>query len=225
MRAIFKDRVDAGRQLANCLAHNHAVWETYGNDWMVLALPRGGVPVAYEVATILNLPLDIMIVRKVGYPGNPEFAMGAIASGDVSFVNTSVTESLGISREEFSQVAQRELIELERREKLYRRGRLPLEVKGKNIFLIDDGIATGSTMHAAVTALNKLHARTIVIAVPTASPDSIAELEPQVNDIVCLYTPTYFTAVGSAYFDFSQTTDEDVSELLEYANKEVAMRD
>ena len=219
MQAIFYDRAHAGRQLASRLQQRQKQWQKFGTEWIVLALPRGGVPVACEVATALHLPLDIMIVRKVGYPANPEYAMGAIASGDVSFINPAVTAMLRISQEEFDQVAQRELLELRRREQLYRRGRLPLNVKGKNIFLIDDGIATGSTMHAAITALKKLHVKSIVIAV---SADTVAELSSQVDDLICLYAPADFPAVGCAYQDFSQTTDDDVKELLDHAERELS---
>jgi putative phosphoribosyl transferase len=217
MSEIFLNRTDAGQQLAQAL-------KQYRNreDVLVLALPRGGVPVAEVVARELNLPLDVLIVRKVGLPANPELAMGAVASGGVEVVNESVTRTWGIGPEQFKQTAQRELKELERREAVYRRGRPPLNVEGKLELLVDDGIATGSTMKAAVAALRKLQAKAIVIAVPVAAEDTAQYLQTVADEVVCVKTPVYFHSVGAVYQDFSQTSDEEVRELLEAANQRQA---
>ena len=218
MKAIFRDRIDAGKKLAAQLKIEKGSWIHDWNNIVVLALPRGGVPVAYQVAKLLNVPLDIMVVRKVGLPGNPELAMGAVASGGIEIVNQQVVDISGISHAEFTQVAQRELTELERREHVFRQGKLPLELTKKHVILVDDGIATGSTMRAAIQALKKLHALSITVAIPTAAADTLTMLSSEVDKIVCLYSPEYFYAVGSAYGDFSQTTDEEVAELLKRAN-------
>lgn len=208
----FSNRTEAGQLLARKLT-------TYTNrsDVLVLALPRGGVPVAFEVAKALNAPLDICLVRKLGVPGHKELAMGAIATGVVMVLNEEVVESVGISKEIINQVAAQEQQELERRDRLYRGNRPVPEVKNRTILLIDDGIATGSTMRAAITTLRKQQPKSIVVAVPVAPPSTCNELKLEVDQVVCLTMPPTFHAIGLWYEDFSQTTDEEVRNLLAQA--------
>lgn len=214
MQGLFRDRMDAGEQLAREL-------KAYRNreNVLVLALPRGGVPVADVVAREIGAPLDVLIVRKVGLPSNPELAMGAVASGGVEVVNESVTRSWGIGPERFREVAEREVAEMERRESVYRHGRPPLSVAGKTIILVDDGIATGSTVKAAVAALRKMDAKSVVVAVPVAALDTVENLRSLADDVVAVQTPAVFFAVGSHYQDFSQTSDDEVCALLEAAHQ------
>jgi putative phosphoribosyl transferase len=214
--APFRDRRDAGRILAQKLS-------AYANrsDVLVLALPRGGVPVAYEVAVALNAPMDIFIVRKLGLPGHEELAIGAIASGGIRVLNEDIIRALHIPEEMINMVAQRELQELERREQIYRGDRPPLQVRGRTVILIDDGLATGASMRAAVAGLRTQHPARIVIAVPTAAPEICNALEFQVDEIVCAITPQPFLGVGRWYDDFSQTTDEEVRMSLEEANRQL----
>jgi putative phosphoribosyl transferase len=214
---LFRDRSEAGRQLAARLAHyaDHP-------DVLVLALPRGGVPVGYEVARALHVPMDVFIVRKLGVPGHEELAMGAVASGGVRVLNDQVVRGLGIPDYVIDAVAGWELQELERRERLYRGQRPPPDVRGKTVILVDDGLATGSTMLAAVRALHQLGPARIVVAVPVASPDTCELLKSEVDEVVCAVTPEPFYAVGLWYQNFSQTTDEEVRELLEQSASEVA---
>ncbi|MSU61955.1 MAG: phosphoribosyltransferase [Pedosphaera sp.] len=209
----FRNRVEAGQLLAKRLMN-------YANrsDVLVLALPRGGVPVAYEVAQALNAPLDVFVVRKLGVPGYEELAMGAIASGGVRVLNGSVVESLGISSETIDTVAARELRELKRRERAYRHDLPAPAVQGSTVILVDDGIATGSTMRAAIEALRHLKAARIVVAVPTASFSTVREMRPDVDELVAVMMPADFSGVGQWYQDFSQTTDEEVRDLLERGN-------
>lgn len=212
MTAIFRDRADAGKRLAKELSK-------YSNrpDVLVLALPRGGVPVAFEVAKELNVKMDIFVVRKLGVPGNEELAMGAIASEDVRILNEDVIKSYRIPDRVIATVAANELRELERRERKYR-GDIPKpEMKGMTVILIDDGLATGATMHAAVEALKTKHPAKLVVAVPTASPDICRFFKDIVDEMICTTTPEPFYAVGAWYGDFSQTTDEKVCELLKKA--------
>src|SRR5687768_1103949 len=206
----FRDRTEAGRLLAARL-------EQYAGkpDVIVLALPRGGVPVGYEVAHALHVPLDVFVVRKLGIPGHEELAMGAVASGGVRVLNGQVVRGLGIPDSVIEAVANWELQELQRRERLYRGNRPPPDVRGKTVILVDDGLATGSTMLAAVQALRKLGPARIVVAVPVASGDTCQLLQEYVDEVVCAATPEPFYAVGLWYRDFSQTTDEEVRELLE----------
>jgi len=208
----FRDRTHAGRVLANALADYKG-----RTDLLVLALPRGGVPVAVEVARALSAPVDIFVVRKLGVPGHEELAMGALASGGVRVINRDVVDALGISGRIIDEVAAEEKRELERRERLYRCGRPPQDVRGKTVILIDDGLATGSTMRAAVAALRERGPAQIVVAVPTASRSTCAEFRNVADDCVCAMTPEPFRAVGLWYEDFSQTSDEEVCELLEHA--------
>lgn len=212
MMAIFRDRVDAGKRLAKELSK-------YSNrpDVLILALPRGGVPVAFEVAKELNVKMDVFIVRKLGVPGNEELAMGAIASEDVRVLNENVIRSYKIPDRVIATVAANELRELERRERKYRGDRPKPDMKDMTVILIDDGLATGATMHAAVEALKTKHPAKLVVAVPTASPDMCRFFKDIVDEMICLTTPEPFYAVGTWYGDFSQTTDEEVCKLLKEA--------
>ena len=210
----FRNRIEAGRMLAKKLAK-------YGNrtDVLVLALPRGGVPVGYEVAQALNAPLDVFVVRKLGVPGHEELAMGAIASGGVRVLNGGVIEELQIPDDVIDAVAERESRELERRERAYRDARPAPEVQGRTVILVDDGIATGSTMRAAVEALRQLEAGRIVVASPTVALSTAREMRPDVDEFVAVMTPADFSGVGQWYEDFSQTTDEEVRALLDQADQ------
>src|SRR5437870_9592789 len=212
---LYRDRREAGRQLAAKLA-------AYAGrpDVLVLALPRGGVPVAYEVARALAAPLDIFLVRKLGLPGHEELAMGAVASGGIRVLNEEVVQALRIPEEVIDEVAAVELEELERRERLYRGDRPPPDVRGRTVILIDDGLATGSTMRAALAALRRQQPAGLVVAVPTAAPETCDELRAEADDVVCATTPEPFDSVGLWYEDFSQTTDEEVRELLERAARD-----
>jgi erythromycin esterase-like protein/predicted phosphoribosyltransferase len=206
---LFRDRREAGRLLAGELA-------AYANrpGVLVLALPRGGVPVAYEVARALNAPLDIFVVRKLGVPGYEELAMGAIATGGVRVLNDQLVERLGIPDHMIDAVAECEQRELARRERLYRGGRPSLDVRGRTVILVDDGLATGATMHAAIAALRTLQPARIIVAVPTASPETCEEMRAEADEVICAITPEPFHAVGRWYQDFSQTPDEEVRQLL-----------
>jgi predicted phosphoribosyltransferase len=206
----FHDRVEAGRLLAEAVAA-HLRDRT---NLIVLALPRGGVPVGYEVARALGAPLDVFIVRKLGVPRHEELAMGAIASGGVRVMNEDVLRHVPVPAGEIEAVAAREQAELLRREKSYRGSKPPLDVRGKTVVVVDDGLATGSTMRAAVRALRAMDAGSIVVAVPVAARETCDDLRAEVDDIVCLRTPEPFQAVGLWYEDFSQTSDEEVHELL-----------
>jgi putative phosphoribosyl transferase len=205
----YRNRTEAGRLLAQKLM-------AYANrtDVLILALPRGGVPVAFEVAQALNAPLDIFLVRKLGVPGQEELAMGAIASGGVRVINLGVVNSLHIPREAIDAVAADEQEELERRARLYRGDRPPPDVRGRVVILIDDGLATGSTMHAAAKALRSQNPGAIVVAVPVAAEETCNEFRSEVDEVICAYTPEPFFAVGLWYEDFTQTSDEKVRELL-----------
>jgi len=212
MAIPFQDRTEAGRLLAEKLM-------AYANrpDVLVLALPRGGVPVAFEVAKALNVPLDIFLVRKLGLPGHEELAMGAIASGGMRVLNEDVVHYLRVPNEVIEKVARREQQELERREREYRGDRPAPEVRGRTIILIDDGLATGSSMRAAVRALRQQQPARIIVAVPIAAESTCNEFKAEVDEIVCALTPEPFHAVGLWYEDFSQTTDEEVRDLLKRA--------
>ena len=207
----FRDRSEAGELLGRELAR----WLGKRDDLIVLALPRGGVPVGHHVAHALNAPLDVFIVRKLGVPGHEELAMGAIASGGVRVLNDEVVGYLGLSPQVIDAAAKREAEELARRERAYRGERAPLDVSGKTVIVVDDGLATGSTMRAAVQALKKMNPRTIIVAVPVGAASTCREFRGEVDEVVCLRTPEPFEAVGLWYQDFSQTTDEEVHQLLE----------
>jgi predicted phosphoribosyltransferase len=211
---LFRDRRQAGRLLATRLA-------AYKDrpDVLVLALPRGGVPVAFEVARALHAPLDAFLVRKLGLPGQEELAMGAIASGGVRVLNEDILRALRISQETIDAAATEEQQELERREREYRGDRGPPEVRGRIVILIDDGLATGSTMRAAVAALRRRQPARIIVAVPVGAPETCAEFQHEADEAVCAVTPEPFYAVGMWYKDFSQTTDKEVHDLLEQGSE------
>jgi putative phosphoribosyl transferase len=206
----FRDRIHAGQFLSRKL-------KAYADrpDVIVLALPRGGVPVAREIARVLHVPLDVFLVRKLGTPGQEELAMGAIASGGIRVLNEEVVRSLHVSQLVIEQVTARELRELARRERLYREGRLQLDVTDNVVILVDDGLATGSTMRAAVMALRQAKAKRIVVAVPIAAAPACRDLHQEVDELICLHTPEPFYSVGFWYEDFSQMSDEDIREMLE----------
>ncbi len=206
---LFRDRTDAGRQLAARLTHYAG-----RDDVLVLALPRGGVPVGYEVAESLGAPLDVFLVRKLGTPGHEELAMGAIASGGVRVLNDQVVRMLRPSDAVIARVEAEERRELDRREREYRGGRPPLDVRGKTVILVDDGLATGSTMRAAVAAIRKLGPARVVVAVPVGAAETCEEFEGEADEAICAREPDPFYAVGAWYGDFSQTTDDEVKELL-----------
>jgi len=208
--ARFQNRRDAGRILAQELLH-------YANrsDVIVLALPRGGVPVAYEVALALHAPLDVFIVRKLGVPGHEELAIGAIASGGIRVLNDDIVRMLNISEEVIDHVAQRELRELQRRERLYRGDNPAPQVRDQTVLLIDDGLATGASMRAAIAGLRTQQPARIVVAVPTAAPETCEAFQTEVDEVVCAITPEPFLGVGRWYEDFSQTTDEGVRLFLQ----------
>ena len=205
----FKDRIEAGRLLGEAL-------RVYANrtDVIVLGLPRGGVPVAAEVARVLGAPLDVCLVRKLGAPGQEELAMGAIASSGVRVLNADVIRSLGVSDRAIEAETAREGAELARRERLYRGGRPPLEVRGRTVILVDDGIATGATMLAAIRALRQMSPAAILVAVPVAPPSTLAELEREADQTICLLSEESLVAVGYWYEDFRQTTDREVQACL-----------
>ncbi len=205
----FGDRREAGRVLSGEL-----ISYAGRHDVIVLGLPRGGVPVAFEAARALNAPLDIFVVRKLGAPGHEELAMGAIASGDVVVVNDEVVRALRISPATVMAEVESERAELTRREAIYRNGRPPLDVRGKIVILIDDGLATGSTMRAAVTALRQKEPARIVVAVPVGAASTCAELQSIADECVCAIAPENFRAVGLWYDDFAQTLDDEVCDLL-----------
>lgn len=210
----YRDRRHAGAELANLLRH-------FGgrNDVVVLALPRGGVPVACEVARALGAPLDVFLVRKLGTPGHRELAMGALASGGVRVLNEDVVNWYGIPEAAIEAVAREELAELERRERAYRDGRPPIALRDRVVLLIDDGLATGSTMRAAVQAVRAHHPARVVVAVPVGSPETCRAFAEIADEIVCAREPARFAAVGEWYRDFSQTTDEEVRDLLRGASE------
>ena len=217
MPTRFHDRAQAGQQLAARL-------KDYAGrpDVIVLALPRGGVPVAYEVARGLRAPLDVFVVRKLGMPGHEEYAIGALASGGVRLINEQAVELHGLDPREIDRVAAAEQTELERRERSYRGERPFPDLRGKTVVLVDDGLATGSTMHAAVQALRVEGPDKIVVAVPVSAADTCLSFRDVADDVVCIMTPDPFYAVGLWYEDFSQTTDEEVHELLDRARGRAA---
>ena len=208
-KTIFKDRVEAGQLLAGELKRYRD-----RDDVIVLGLPRGGVPVAYEVARHLHAPLDVIVVRKLGVPGYEELAMGAIASGGIRVMNEAVVRAFGITRDAIEQTVAAQLKELHRREQAYRGHEGTPEIEDMTVILVDDGIATGSTIHAAVDALRQQAPKRIIIAVPTTSTDARAMLEPLADDFIALITPDDFRAVGQWYEDFAQTSDAEVTQLL-----------
>lgn len=212
----FRDRREAGKILAQRLQHYAG-----SADVVVLALPRGGVPVAYEVSRALHSPLDVFIVRKLGLPGREELAIGAIATGGIRVLNNDVIRLLNVPEEVIAFVAERERQELARRERDYRGDRPALELRDKVVILVDDGLATGASMRAAVQGLRPLHPARIVVAVPTAAREICEAFRQEVDEIVCAMTPEPFDGVGRWYQDFQQTSDEEVRSLLAEANREL----
>lgn len=210
----FMDRREAGRALARALRKMPGL-----NDALVLALPRGGVPVGYEVARALGLPLDVLVVRKLGVPGQEELAMGAVSGSGVLVVNPDVVRALGIGQEQIEARAAHERAEIARREALYRGGRSALDVAGRTALVVDDGLATGSTMMAAVRSLRPVAGR-VVVAVPVGSRAACEDLRRVADEVICLQTPEPFHAVGEFYEDFWQTSDAEVAELLAEANRQ-----
>jgi predicted phosphoribosyltransferase len=213
---LFVDRAEAGRVLAEPL-------RAYAGrpDVTVLALPRGGVVVGYEVARALRAPLDVLVVRKLGVPGHSELAMGAIASGGARVLSRDVIAMLGISQAQIDAVAVREQAELERRERAYRADRPAAPLSGRTVLIVDDGLATGATMRAAVRSLRAHAPARIVVAVPVGAPDTCAELRDEADEVVCAHSPESFGAVGPWYDDFSQTSDDEVRELLARAARDL----
>src|SRR5262245_4763542 len=215
MTSRFRDRAEAGRLLAQKLT-------AYSDrpDVVVLALPRGAVPVAFQVAQALNAPLDILLVRKLGVPSHVELGMGAIASGGVYVINQGIVRSLGISASEIKEVTARERQELERRERVYRGGRPGPDVRGRTVILVDDGLATGTTMRAAIALLRKQHVARIIVAVPVSSPSTCQEMNAEADEVVCVRMPEPFFAIGMRYERFPQISDKEVRDLLERAASE-----
>lgn len=212
---IFKDRRDAGRKLAQALlAH------TVSKDAVVIALPRGGVVVAYEIAQKLSLPLDVLIVRKIGAPGNPEFGLGAIAEDESLILNMDIIQELGLSQKQVQEVQKKEIQELVRRLRMYRRHPL-IKVEGKIVILVDDGVATGVTVTAAIAALKKKKAGKIILAVPVAEASTISRLQKQADKVICLFMPDEMRAIGNFYKSFKQVTDSEVIQLLDKRRKEL----
>lgn len=215
MQGPFANRREAGVELASNLRHYAG-----RSDVVVLALPRGGVPVAFEVAESLNAPLEVFLVRKLGMPGQPEFAMGAIASGGVRVLNDDVVRWYSIPDAAIERITREEQAELERREREYRQGRALPDLRDRVVILIDDGLATGSTMRAAVQAVRQHQPARVVVAVPVGAPSTCQEFADVTDETVCARTPEPFAAVGYWYRDFSQTTDDEVRTLLhEHANR------
>jgi predicted phosphoribosyltransferase len=212
---LFHDRFHAGRVLADRLSHYRG-----SDNLLVLGLPRGGIPVAFEVAKALEAPLDVFLVRKLGLPGHRELAMGAISAGGVRVLNKEVIDAFVVSPEVIDHIAEREQRELERQEDAFRQGRPSPEITGRTVILADDGLATGSTMRAAVRALRQQHPQRLVVAVPVGAIETCEAMQNEADDVVCAITPDDFTAVGAWYEDFSPTTDQGVRNLLE----EAAMR-
>ncbi len=212
---IFANRSQAGRQLAQQLSKY-----ADRNDVIVLGAPRGGVPVAFEVATSLRVPLDIFVLRKLGVPGHEELAFGAIASGGTRILDRNTIEGLGLTGLDIERVTRAEMKELQRRERAYRGGRPALNVSGLTVILVDDGIATGSSMLAAIRALREMHPAALILATPVAPSATCDRLRPEVRELVCLETPEPFFGVGQFYDDFSQVSDDEVTELLKRAAEE-----
>jgi putative phosphoribosyl transferase len=216
---VFTDRVEAGRMLAERL-------KVYSNrkDVTVLGIPRGGVPVAFEIAEALGAQLDVFVARKLGVPGQEELAFGAIASGGVRVLDPEILGALGISNVDIEEVTARERKELERRQRLYRGTRAPLDIGGRTAILVDDGIATGSSIRAAISALRHLHPARLVVAAPVAPLSTCARLQQEVDDLVCVDMPKSFRAIGEFYEDFSQVTDQEVIDLLRRSWRETVPR-
>ncbi|NYT76502.1 phosphoribosyltransferase [Alcaligenaceae bacterium] len=214
VNALFRDRIEAGQRLGQALLERHG--KKPGTR--VLGLPRGGVPVANEVAQALQAPLDVLVVRKLGLPAQKEYAMGAIASGGITYLDDTVIKAMQVSRQSLEAVIEAESIELSRRERAYRNGRKPLDIKKQNVILVDDGLATGATMRAAIAAAKAMKPARIIVAVPVAAAETIEEIRREVDEVISLATPFPFRAVGVWYEYFPQTTDEEVQALVGQAN-------
>jgi predicted phosphoribosyltransferase len=206
--AYFSDRVEAGKRLASALR------DFAGKNGIVLAIPRGGVVVGYEIAKALSLPLDVIIPRKIGAPDNPELAIGAMTEDGTIILDDNLITYIGVPRDYIKAESERQKHEIERRLKLYRQNEPYPSLKGLDVVIVDDGIATGSTMKAALASVKNRGASTVTVAVPVGPPSTIKELKKQADRVVCLYTPEYFQAIGQFYTDFNQTTDEEVIQLL-----------
>ena len=215
--AYFSDRVDAGKRLASALK------DFAGKKGVVLAIPRGGVVVGFEIAMALRLPLDVIIPHKLGAPGNPELAIGAVAEDGTMILDDNLIDYMGVSGDYIRAEAEHQKQEIQRRLKLYRQDAPYPNLKGLDVVVVDDGIATGSTMKAALASVRNRGAATVIVAVPVGPPSTIIELKKQADRVVCLYTPEYFQAIGQFYTDFSQTTDEEVIQLLK-ENRQSLMR-
>ena len=213
----FKDRSHAGKLLAQRLS-------AYANqpDVLILALPRGGVPVGFAIAQELGVELDVMLVRKLGMPGHEEYAMGAVGSGGVRVIQAGLVESGLVTVQDIEEASERELAEIERRDRLYRAGRPPPTLAGRRVILVDDGIATGATLRAAIEVVRQHEVARLIVAAPVGAPDSVDALAPEVDDMVCLATPFGFHAVSQWYRHFDQTSDEEVQDLLAVAWREHA---
>lgn len=211
---MYQNRREAGRELVREVKD-----AIQGENTVVLGLPRGGVPVAYEVARELKLPLDVFVVRKLGVPGREELALGAIASGGVRFLNKDIFDQLSISDQQLEEVTKREREKLKKRENIYRGTRPGLDLEGKEVLIVDDGLATGATMKAAVQALREHAPARILAAVPTSPPDTCREVKELVDEMICLSTPASFRGVGGSYREFGQTSNEEVKDLLEEAQE------
>lgn len=208
---MFSDRKEAGRELAA------ALMKFKSEAPVVLAIPRGGVPVGYEVALALQAPLDIIVARKLGAPGQHELGLGAIVDGDhpQSVLNEDIIRELGVSTQYIQKEIESELKEIRRRQTAYRKGRAAVQVAGRTVIVVDDGIATGGSIRAALRGVKRMSPKKVILAVPVAPSDTIESLRPEADEIICLDTPLYFMAIGEFYEDFSQTSDEEVIELLE----------
>ena len=214
--AFFTDRVDAGKRLASALSNFS------GKKGIVLAIPRGGVPVGFEIAKTLKIPLDVIIPRKIGAPDNPELAIGAVAEDGTAILDDNLVKYLAVSREYIKEAIERQKQEIQRRLETYRQDSSYPNLKGFDVIVVDDGIATGSTMKAALASVKKRGAASITVAVPVGPPSTIEELEEVADRVVCLYTPEYFQAIGQFYSDFGQTTDEEVIKLLQESKQKHA---
>jgi putative phosphoribosyl transferase len=214
--AFFTDRVDAGKRLASALSNFS------GKKGIVLAIPRGGVPVGFEIAKTLKTPLDVIIPRKIGAPDNPELAIGAVAEDGTAILDDNLVKYLGVSREYIKEEIERQKQEIRRRLEIYRQDASYPNLKGFDVIVVDDGIATGSTMKAALASVKNRGAASITVAIPVGPPSTIEELEKIADRVVCLYTPEYFQAIGQFYNDFRQTTDEEVIKLLQESKQKLA---
>ncbi|MCW3983956.1 MAG: phosphoribosyltransferase [Candidatus Bathyarchaeota archaeon] len=214
---VFIDRVDAGKRLAAALKKEFA-----SRNGVVLAIPRGGVVVGYQIAESLDMPLDVIVPRKLGAPYNPELAIGAVAEDGSVVLDSNLVAYLDVNREYIAEESERQRREIDRRQSVYRQGMEPREIAGKDVIVVDDGIATGSTMKAALASVKNQGAKSVTVAIPVGPPSTIEELKTRADRVVCLYTPEYFQAIGEFYQDFSQTTDEEVIDLLKKCRQNAA---